>query len=202
MQTNDWREGRWLCKAPVSLTLIPSSPSPPVRFYSTQHETGPNNNLFLWAWWLWNKSWNLGATAHLLSFLMGTPALPPKSVSCSQFSRWRGYSQRWRSRPNKQWARVCVCVRFFDRIPLWRQTEAWWITTRPSRCSFLQAWVQSQVCRYIKLGWKKAKSAQIRFDHPLHPQLTALNFVSEGFICRQSDFEHCDGSYYCFNTTY
>lgn len=107
MQTNDWREGGWLCKAPVSLTLIPSPPQS-VRFYSTQHETGPNNNLFLWAWWLWNKSWNLGATAHLLSFLMGTPALPPKSVSCSQFSRWRGYSQRWRSQPNKQW--VCACV--------------------------------------------------------------------------------------------
>lgn len=62
---NDWKEV-WLRKVPLNLTfLLPS----PYGFILLRMKT--NNDLFLWAWWLWNKSWDSGKKAHLLSFLMG-----------------------------------------------------------------------------------------------------------------------------------
>lgn len=102
-QTNDWNGG-WLCRVPVSLTLLPPSPYGFILFKMkrgqiTIYSSGPDDrgvNPGIWA-----------KTAHLLSFLMGTLALPPKSVSCSQFSRWRGYSQRWRSQQTNS---ECVCI--------------------------------------------------------------------------------------------
>lgn len=99
----------------------------------------------------------LGKTAHLLSFLMG--ALSPKK--CFLQPIWwlaRRVSGVTTAAANNHWK----CVRFFKWIPPWRRTEAWWITTRPSGCSFLQPWVRSR-------GWllhKTRREGQIqhKFD--------------------------------------
>lgn len=117
-------------------------------FLSVQNKTR-TNKLSLWARWLGYKSWNMGRVKHLVSLLMGMLALPSKRVSCCQFSHWRGYSQRWQSREANSEC-VCVCVALTDS-PC--GAEAWWITTQPSRCSFLRARVISQRCGFMKLCW-------------------------------------------------
>lgn len=83
----------------------------------------------------------LGKTAHLLSFLMGALALSPKK--CFLQPIWwlaRRVSGVVTVAANNHW----MCVRFFKWMPPRRWTEAWWITTRPSGCSFLQPRVWSR----------------------------------------------------------